>query len=206
MPDKSHGRCNNVEAASSFLVAAVPRQLTSACGTAAQGTPCVQACQALDNSESSKTYPYPRGLAGPEIVDTWGLNGPQNGRFPARPDPGDKDKFWRSRIRSGLGVESSNTRGSGKLQPMGDNFENKQRRPNLTGSKFEPTWKLSCFCPCIPARLCCDYIICSGRATSKTALWKPCVRPGHKVRDDVGDHLSGIRYLTSLWQEPSRAV
>ena len=26
--------------------------------------------------ESSKTYPYPRGLAGQEIVDVFGLNGP----------------------------------------------------------------------------------------------------------------------------------
>ena len=24
--------------------------------------------------ESSRTYPYPRGLAGPDIVDFWGLN------------------------------------------------------------------------------------------------------------------------------------
>ncbi len=26
--------------------------------------------------ENSKTYPYPRGLAGPGIVGFWGLNGP----------------------------------------------------------------------------------------------------------------------------------
>ncbi len=49
--------------------------------------------------ESSKTYPYPRGLAGPEIVDFWGLNGPSYRkahwkRWGAKPPPGDKDKFW----------------------------------------------------------------------------------------------------------------
>ncbi len=26
--------------------------------------------------ESSQTYPYPRGLVGPEIINFWGLNGP----------------------------------------------------------------------------------------------------------------------------------
>ncbi len=76
--------------------------------------------------ESSNTYPYPIGLAGPEIDDVWGLSGPSyrktnwkrrgakpptfssgscgrrdrldppNRRFPARPAPGDKDKFWSS--------------------------------------------------------------------------------------------------------------
>jgi hypothetical protein len=29
-----------------------------------------------DFCESSKSYPYPRWLAGPEIADFWGLNGP----------------------------------------------------------------------------------------------------------------------------------
>ncbi len=33
--------------------------------------PCIKAL-----TESSKIYPYPRGLAGPEIVDLGGLNGP----------------------------------------------------------------------------------------------------------------------------------
>ena len=32
--------------------------------------------------ESSKTYPYPRGLAGPEIVDFGGLNGPSYRKAP----------------------------------------------------------------------------------------------------------------------------
>ncbi len=32
--------------------------------------------------ESSKTHPYPRGLAGPEIVDFGGLSGP---RLPQNP-------------------------------------------------------------------------------------------------------------------------
>ncbi len=45
------------------------RQAASTCvGQADTGPRCYY--------ENSKTYPYPRGLAGPEIADFGGLNGP----------------------------------------------------------------------------------------------------------------------------------
>ena len=42
----------------------------------------------------SETYPYPRGWAGPEIVDFWGLNGPLLPQNPLEKVGGEAPHFF----------------------------------------------------------------------------------------------------------------